>query len=210
MGTPSPADTVSPRRRLRRYVLGALAVALVLVAGYSFGYEPPYRGTLVERPPRPLIFAHRGFGDHGPDNSLYAVERAHSEDSDADRQVATDRLYRYYLRMGRIVTVVGIVVAVGTAGIASQYTNIMNYIQLLFGFFNAPLFATFILAMYWKRATPWSGIWGLASGTIGAAVIHVLYAGAGWMGVSPHLSFGHWEPEDDNWALASAVAAVLD
>src|SRR5947208_12533475 len=75
-GTPSPAAPVSPRRRLRRYVLGALAVALVLVAGYSFGYEPPYRGTLVERPPRPLIFAHRGFGDHGPDNSLYAVQHA--------------------------------------------------------------------------------------------------------------------------------------
>src|SRR5947199_10507688 len=77
MGTPSPADTVSPRRRLRRYVLGALAVALVLVAGYSFVYEPPYRGTLVVRPPRPLIFAHRGIGDHGPDNSLYAVEHGH-------------------------------------------------------------------------------------------------------------------------------------
>jgi SSS family solute:Na+ symporter len=101
-----------------------------------------------------------------------------------------DRDDHYYLNMGRIVTVVGIVVAVGTAGIASQYSNIMNYIQLLFGFFNAPLFATFILAMYWKRATPWSGIWGLASGTVGAAVIHVLYAGAGWMGVSPHLTFG--------------------
>src|ERR1700710_2596301 len=82
---------------------------------------------------------------------------------------------QYNLRMGRIVTVVGIVVAVGTAGIASQYENIMNYIQLLFGFFNAPLFATFILAMYWKRATPWSGICGLAAGTIGAAVTHILY-----------------------------------
>src|SRR6195952_330475 len=95
---------------------------------------------------------------------------------------------QYYLRMGRIVTVVGIVVAVGTAGIASQYQNIMNYIQLLFGFFNAPLFATFILAMYWKRATPWSGIAGLAAGTIGAAVMHVLYARARWLGVSPHLN----------------------
>src|SRR5436309_5172 len=93
MGTPSPADTVSPRRRLRRYVLGALAVALVLVAGYSFGYEPPYRGTLVERPPRPLIFAHRGFGDHGPDNSLYAVEhalRAGMDGVDVDGQLTRD------------------------------------------------------------------------------------------------------------------------
>ena len=75
MAAPIPADAVLPRR-LRRYILGALAAALVLAAGYCFGYEPPYRGALVERPPRPLIFAHRGFGDHGPDNSLYAVERA--------------------------------------------------------------------------------------------------------------------------------------
>ena len=78
MAGPIPADAVSPPppRRLRRYILGALAAALVLAAGYCFGYDPPYRGTLVERPPRPLIFAHRGFGDHGPDNSLYAVQHA--------------------------------------------------------------------------------------------------------------------------------------
>lgn len=48
----------------------------MLAAAYLFGYEPRYRGTLVERPSRTLIFAHRGFGVHAPDNSLYAVERA--------------------------------------------------------------------------------------------------------------------------------------
>lgn len=50
----------------------------MLALGYLFGCEPPYRGTLVTnaRPDQPLIFAHRGFGDHGPDNSLYAVEQA--------------------------------------------------------------------------------------------------------------------------------------
>jgi len=48
----------------------------------------------------------------------------------------------------------------------------MNYIQLLFSFFNAPLFATFIAAMFWKRTTPWAGVAGLAAGTIGAAVMH--------------------------------------
>src|SRR6476661_1956755 len=79
---------------------------------------------------------------------------------------------RYYLNVGRVVTVVGILIGVGTAFIASGYSNIMNYIQLLFSFFNAPLFATFILAMFWKRTTPWSGIAGLAAGTIGAAVMH--------------------------------------
>ena len=79
---------------------------------------------------------------------------------------------RYYLNVGRVVTVVGILIGIGTAFIASGYNNIQNYIQLLFSFFNAPLFATFILAMFWKRTTPWSGIAGLAAGTIGAAVMH--------------------------------------
>jgi SSS family solute:Na+ symporter len=48
----------------------------------------------------------------------------------------------------------------------------MNYIQLLFSFFNAPLFATFIIAMFWKRTSPWSGFWGLIAGTAAAAVMH--------------------------------------
>jgi glycerophosphoryl diester phosphodiesterase len=61
-----------------RKVLAAIAAVLVLSAGYCFGYEPRYSGggALVTIPPRPLVFAHRGFGDLGPDNSLYAAERA--------------------------------------------------------------------------------------------------------------------------------------
>jgi SSS family solute:Na+ symporter len=70
------------------------------------------------------------------------------------------------------VTVVGIVIGIGTAFIASGYSNIMNYIQLLFSFFNAPLFATFIVAMFWKPTTPWAGISGLAAGALGATVAH--------------------------------------
>ena len=78
----------------------------------------------------------------------------------------------YYLRFGRIATVTGIVVGIGTALIASGYNNIMDYIQLLFSFFNAPLFATFIIGMFWKRMTPWAGLYGLIAGTLGAAVAH--------------------------------------
>jgi SSS family solute:Na+ symporter len=63
-------------------------------------------------------------------------------------------------------------VGIGTALIASGYNNIMDYIQLLFSFFNAPLFATFIIGMYWKRMTPWAGLWGLIAGTVGAAAAH--------------------------------------
>ena len=86
--------------------------------------------------------------------------------------VRTGRSDDYYLRVGRIATVAGILVGIGTALIASGYSNIMDYIQLLFSFFNAPLFATFIIGMFWKRTTPWAGFWGLVAGTFGAAVAH--------------------------------------
>ena len=86
--------------------------------------------------------------------------------------IIKDRSDGYYLRVGRIVTVVGILIGVGTAFIASGYNNIMNYIQLLFSYFNAPLFATFIIAMFWKRTSPKSGVYGLAAGTLAAAIMH--------------------------------------
>jgi SSS family solute:Na+ symporter len=79
----------------------------------------------------------------------------------------------YYVWIGRVVTVIGILVAVATAFIASGYTNIMNYLQLLFSFFNAPLFATFIIGMFWKRATPWGGFAGLVTGTLSAFGLHL-------------------------------------
>lgn len=55
--------------------------------------------------------------------------------------VRRDRPDRYYLNVGRIVTVAGVLIGILTAFIASGYSNIMNYLQLLFSFFNAPLFA---------------------------------------------------------------------
>ena len=87
--------------------------------------------------------------------------------------IKKDRPDDYYLRVGRIVTVVGVVIGIGTAFIAAGYSNIMNYIQALFSIFNAPLFATFIIGMFWKRMTAWAGFWGLIAGTAGAAFIFV-------------------------------------
>ena len=75
-----------------------------------------------------------------------------------------DRDSAFYLRAGRFVTIGGILISVLTAFIAKGYSNIMNYIQTLFSIFNAPLFATFIIAMFWKRATPWAGFWSLVVG----------------------------------------------
>jgi SSS family solute:Na+ symporter len=82
----------------------------------------------------------------------------------------------YYLRVGRIVTVVGCLLAIGTAFIASGSQNLMDYIQTLFSFFNAPLFAIFILGLFWKRMTGPAGWTGLVSGTIAAIVIDRLVA----------------------------------
>ncbi|MGZ3714865.1 MAG: sodium:solute symporter family transporter, partial [Ktedonobacterales bacterium] len=79
---------------------------------------------------------------------------------------------RHYLQVGRIVTVAGVLIGILTAFIAAGYTNIMNYIQLLFSFFNAPLFATFIIAMFWKRVAPMAGVLGLAAGTLAAGIFH--------------------------------------
>src|SRR5581483_3488712 len=49
-----------------------------------------------------------------------------------------------------------------------------DYIQSLFSFFNAPLFAIFILGLFWKRMTPTSAWIGLVSGTIAAVVVDLL------------------------------------
>ena len=97
----------------------------------------------------------------------------------------------YYVRFGRVATVVGIVIAVGTAFIAAGYNSMMDYIQALFSFFNAPLFATFIIAMFWRRATPWAGFWGLAAGTLAAVGTHFLHS-RGPLDLGSPLSADFW------------------
>jgi SSS family solute:Na+ symporter len=88
--------------------------------------------------------------------------------------VVKDRDDDYYLRVGRIATVAATVIAIGTALIARNFENIMNYLQTLFGFFNAPVFATFILGLLWKRMTPAAGWVGLVSGISAAVLVGVL------------------------------------
>ncbi|WP_132876249.1 sodium:solute symporter family protein [Tamaricihabitans halophyticus] len=97
--------------------------------------------------------------------------------------VVKDKPDGYYLRMGRWVTMAGTVLAIGTAFIAASYANILQYLQDLFSFFNAPLFATFILGMFWKRMTPTAGWLGLVMGTASAVTVWGL-AQAGVLGLS--------------------------
>ena len=88
--------------------------------------------------------------------------------------VVKDRSDDYYIRVGRYATVAATVLAIFTALIASGYSNIMDYLQTLFGFFNAPLFATFILGMFWKRMTATAGWVGLVAGTLSAIFVFIL------------------------------------
>jgi SSS family solute:Na+ symporter len=82
----------------------------------------------------------------------------------------------YYVRFGRLITVIGVMASVGTAFLASSFSNIMSYLQTLFSFFNVPMFVVFIVGMFWKRASAKSGFWGLLAGTVTAMVNYfVLY-----------------------------------
>ena len=94
--------------------------------------------------------------------------------------IRKDRPDEYYLRVGRVVTIIATVLAIGTAFIASTYTNLMDYLQQLFSFFNAPLFATFILGLFWRRMTPAAGWSGLVSGTVAAVLVFVLTESGAW------------------------------
>ncbi|WP_306359945.1 sodium:solute symporter family protein [Nocardia sp. CC227C] len=93
--------------------------------------------------------------------------------------VVKDREDGYYLTVGRLATIGATVAAIGTAFIAGNFGNMMDYLQTLFSFFNAPLFATFILGMFWKRMTPAAGWAGLVAGTASAIGVFILHeAGA--------------------------------
>ena len=80
----------------------------------------------------------------------------------------------HYLWMGRMATIGGIVLSIGAAYAATNFNNIMDALQLVFSFVNAPLFATFLLGMFWKRTTGHGAFTGLVSGTIAALLHHGL------------------------------------
>jgi len=71
----------------------------------------------------------------------------------------------HYVRMGRWSTVVGVAISIGTAYLVMDFKSIMDYVQALFSFFIAPLFATVLIGMLWKRASPAGGFGGLLAGT---------------------------------------------
>ena len=86
---------------------------------------------------------------------------------------------RHYLRMGHAATVFGILLSVAAAYAATRFNNIMDMLQLIFAFVNAPLFATFLLGMFWRRATGHGAFFGLLIGTAAAAIHHGLVLSQG-------------------------------
>ena len=115
------------------------------------------------------------------------------------RYLRPGKIDRHYLQVGKYTTAAASIIAIFTALIAAQYSNLMDYLQQLFSMFNAPLFATFIVGMFWKRATPAAGWTGLASGTLAALSVNILL----WTGV---ISL----PGQGGAFLAAAVAFVTD
>jgi len=85
----------------------------------------------------------------------------------------------HYVWMGRAATVGGIALSIAAAYVAASFNNIMDLLQLVFAFVNAPLFATFALGMFWKRTTGHGTFVGLLSGTAAAAIHHGLSLPAG-------------------------------
>lgn len=113
----------------------------------------------------------------------------------------------HYLTVGRITTVVGVLLSIAIAYLARSFNNIMDLLQLVFGFVNAPLFATFLLGMFWKRTTGHGAFWGLLAGTSAAAITHGITMAegkGGWLVVGAPV---YTYPSSMGQAFAIAIVA---
>ena len=100
---------------------------------------------------------------------------------------------RHYLMVGKFITVVGILISIATAYVAKGFNNINDFLQLVFSFVNGPLFATFLLGMFWKRTTGHGAFFGLLCGTLAAAATHGLTIAegkGGWIAPLYHIKSG--------------------
>lgn len=101
---------------------------------------------------------------------------------------------KHYLKVGQLATVFGVLLSILTAYVAQMFNNVMDFLQLIFAFINAPLFATFLLGMFWKRVTGHAAFTGLLSGTFAAAIHHgltqpfgeTMLVKGGWLGSVIH------------------------
>jgi solute:Na+ symporter, SSS family len=127
---------------------------------------------------------------------------------------AKDKTDKHYMWMGKFITVVGIVLSIACAYFAKQYNNAMDIIQLVFGFVNAPLFATFLLGMFWARTTGTGAFLGLFGGIGTSALFHSLtLAGENTPGIKGgYLGVVHTFPSEmaqNFWLAAFAFISCL-
>ena len=111
----------------------------------------------------------------------------------------------YYLRVGRITTIVGVFIGILTAFIASGYTNIGNYLQTLFSFFNVPIFLAFIVGMFWRKVGRGAGFYGMVVGTLASFTIWLLYK----QNVGGILTFRHSDLVETQWGAIIGFSAGL-
>jgi SSS family solute:Na+ symporter len=93
--------------------------------------------------------------------------------------IAKDKSDSHYAWMGRFATIAGILLSIACAYFAKNFNNAMDVVQLVFGFVNAPLFATFLLGMFWARTTGTGAFLGLLGGTATSAIFHGLSLASG-------------------------------
>jgi SSS family solute:Na+ symporter len=94
-----------------------------------------------------------------------------------------------------------------TAYAAMRFNNIMDMLQLVFSFVNAPLFATFLLGMFWKRTTGHGAFWGLVLGTAATALHYELTDVAAAASLLPKMAIGHTYPSDMAQNFWGAIVA---
>ncbi len=122
---------------------------------------------------------------------------------------------KHYLRVAQLTTIFGVLVSIAAAYMARMFNNVMDFLQLIFAFINAPLFATFLLGMFWKRSTGHGAFFGLISGTLAASIHHGITAPAGaetlvkggWMGTVVHTYPS--EMAQNFWTAIYAFTAAL-
>jgi solute:Na+ symporter, SSS family len=113
----------------------------------------------------------------------------------------------HYVWMGRMATVFGVLVSMATAYAAMRFNNIMDMLQLVFSFVNAPLFATFLLGMFWKRTTGHGAFWGLIMATAAAALHYELTGVTGAVSLLPKIAIVHTYPSDMAHNFWGAIVA---
>jgi SSS family solute:Na+ symporter len=168
---------------------GVVAIALMQPALQSKGYSIPTNasGQLDYTMTLPSLIAHyypSGLLGVGITALIASFMSGMAGNVTAFNSVFTYDIYqsyfvkhksdKHYLWVGKFITVAGILISIATAYVAKSFNNINDFLQLVFSFVNGPLFATFLLGMFWKRTTGHGAFWGLLSGTVAAALTHGL------------------------------------